>query len=49
MAQPVKNSPAMRETWVQSLGWETPWRRAWKPTPAFLSSEPQWTEESGGL
>ena len=22
MAQLVKNSPAMRETWVQSLGWE---------------------------
>jgi len=20
----VKNSPAMRETWVQSLGWEDP-------------------------
>ena len=24
MAQPVKNLPAMRETWVQSLGWEDP-------------------------
>ena len=23
-AQLVKNSPAMRETWVQSLGWEDP-------------------------
>ena len=22
MAQMVKNSPAMRETWVRSLGWE---------------------------
>ena len=22
MAQLVKNSPAMRETWVQSLSWE---------------------------
>ena len=22
MAQLVKNPPAMRETWVQSLGWE---------------------------
>ena len=22
MAQLVKNSPAMRETWVRSLGWE---------------------------
>ena len=24
MAQMVKNSPAMQETWVQSLGWEDP-------------------------
>ena len=24
MAQTVKNLPAMRETWVQSLGWEDP-------------------------
>ena len=24
MAQSVKNLPAMRETWVQSLGWEDP-------------------------
>ena len=24
MAQLLKNPPAMRETWVQSLGWEDP-------------------------
>ena len=24
MAQAVKNSPAMWETWVRSLGWEDP-------------------------
>ena len=24
MAQLVKNPPAVRETWVQSLGWEDP-------------------------
>ena len=24
LAQPLKNPPAMRETWVQSLGWEDP-------------------------
>ena len=24
VAQPVKNLPAMRETWVRSLGWEDP-------------------------
>ena len=26
VAQMVKNLPAMLETWVQSLGWEEPWR-----------------------
>ena len=24
VAQPVKNPPAMLETWIQSLGWEDP-------------------------
>jgi len=24
VTQQVKNTPAMRETWVQSLGWEDP-------------------------
>ena len=28
----------MRETWVQSLGWEDPRRRAWQPTPVFWAS-----------
>ena len=28
VAQTVKNPPAMRETWIQSLGWEDPRRRA---------------------
>ena len=27
----VKNLSAMQETWVQSLGWEDPWRREWQP------------------
>ena len=27
VAQLVKNPPAMRETWVRSLGWEDPQRR----------------------
>ena len=38
-AQTVKNQPAMRDTWVQSLGWKEPWRRAWQPTPVFLPGE----------
>ena len=49
MAQMIKNLPAMREAWFQSLGWEDPWRRAWQPTPVFLSGESPWTEEPGGL
>ena len=39
MAQTVKNLPAMKETWVRSLGWEDPRRRKWQPTPVFLPGE----------
>ena len=39
VAQMVKNLPAMRDTWVQSLGWEEPWRREWQPTPVFWPGE----------
>ena len=47
MAQLVKNLPAMLETclpatletWVQSLGWEDPWRRESLPTPVFWPGE----------
>ena len=45
----VKNLPAMQETWVPSLGWEDPWRRAWQPTPISLPGESERTEEPGGL
>ena len=40
-AQMVKNPPAVQETWVRSLGWEDPWRRAWQPTPVFSPGESQ--------
>ena len=49
MAQIVKNQPAAQETWVWSLVGKIPWRRAWQPTPVFLSGESPWTEEPGGL
>ena len=49
VAQMVKNPPAVWETWVQSLGREDPGRRAWQPTPVFLSGESPWTEEPGRL
>ena len=38
MAQTVKNLPAMRETWVQSLGWEDPLEEVM----ATRSSIPAW-------
>ena len=43
VAQLVKNSPAIWETWVQSLGWEDPWRWERLPTPVF------WLREFHGL
>ena len=39
VAQLVKNLPAMRETWVQSLGWEDPLERERLPTPVFWPGE----------
>ena len=39
VAQMVKNLPAMQETWVQSLGWEDPWRREWLFIPVLLPGE----------
>ena len=39
VAQLVKNLPEMQETWVQSLGWEDPWRRERLPTPVFWPGE----------
>ena len=35
----MKNLPVMRETWVQSVGWEDPWRREKLPTPVFWPGE----------
>ena len=35
----VKTLPAMRETWVLSLGWKTLWRRESLPTPVFWPGE----------
>ena len=36
MAQRVKRLSTMRETQVQALGWEDPWRRKWQSTPVVL-------------
>ena len=35
----AKESPAIQETQVQSLGWEDPLEKGMKPTPVFLPGE----------
>ena len=49
VAQTVKNPPAVRDIWAQSLGWEDPLKRAWQPTPVFLPGESPWMEKPGKL
>ena len=39
VAQMVKNPPAMRETWVQSLGRKDPLEKEMAPAPIFLPGE----------
>ena len=41
----VKNLPAMRETWVQSLGWEDPLEEEITTHSSILAWEIPWTEE----
>ena len=49
MAQTVKRLPAMRETWVQSLGQEDPLEKEMATYSSILAWEIPWTEEPGGL
>ena len=49
MAQLVKNSPAMWETWVQSLGWEDPLEEGVATHSSILAWRIPWTEEPGML
>ena len=39
VAQTVKNPPAMRETWVYSLGWEDPLETGMATYSIFLPGE----------
>ena len=41
VAQLIKNSPAMWETWVQSLGWEDPLKKG-KATHSSILVLPWW-------
>ena len=45
MAQLVKNPPAMRETWVLSLGWEDPLEKGKSTHYCILAWRIPWTED----
>ena len=45
----VKNLPAMRETWVQSMSWEDPLEEEMATHSILLAWKISWTEEPGGL
>ena len=49
LAQKVKNLPAVRETRVQSLGWEDPLEKEMATHSSILAWKISWTEEPGGL
>jgi len=43
MAYPVKNLPAMWETWVQSLGWEYALEKGMAAHSSILARRISWT------
>ena len=43
VAQLVKNSPALQETWVQSLGWEDPLKKKKATHSSTLAWRIPWT------
>ena len=43
VAQLVKNLPAMRETWVRSLGWEDPLEKGKATHSSILAWRIPWT------
>ena len=49
VAQLVKNPPAMRETWVQSLGWEDPLEMGKATHSSILAYRIPWTVPVMGL
>ena len=49
MAQLVKNPPAMKETWVRSLGGEDPLEEGMATHSSILVWRIPWTEEPGEL
>ena len=49
VAQEVEYTPAMQETWVQSLGQEDPLEKGMAMHSSILAWRIPWTEEPGGL
>ena len=49
VVQLVKNLPAMRETWAQSLGWEDPLENGKATHSSILAWRIPWTLQSMGL
>ena len=49
MVELLKNPPAMRETWIQSLGWEDPLEKDMATYSSTLAWKIPWTEEPGKL
>ena len=49
VAQRLKRLPAMRETWVRSLGREDPLEKEIATHSSTLARRIPWTEEPGGL
>ena len=49
VAQRVKRLPAVRETWVRSLGQEDPLEKEMATNSSILAWRIPWTEELGGL
>ena len=45
----VKNTPAVQETQVRSLGWEDPLEKGMATHSNILTWENPWREEPGGL
>ena len=49
VAQMVKNSSEVRETWVRSLGWEDPLEKRMATHSSTLVWRIPWTEEPGRI
>ena len=49
VAQMVKNLPAVKETWVRSLGQEDPLEKEMATHSSILAWRIPWVEELGGL